>query len=126
MRSITILFSILTLLFVSCDNVVHVDEKKTINIDAEVLSGSENYKGIENCEEARELARKDLEAGELRYIFGSIGTQLGNADKLEEMYDIEVIRTEGVLGLPNTCYNQVMRKEIQRKYGQDAFNRALE
>jgi len=126
MKSLTLLFSIATILFVSCDNVVYVDEKKTFELDEEDLSGTKDYKEIENCEEGRELARKDIEAGELRYIFGTVGTQLGNADKLEEMFNIEVIRMEGIFGVPTSCYNQVMYEEIQRKYGQDAFNRALE
>ena len=46
--------------------------------------------------------------------------------KLEELYSIEVIRLQGIIALPNRCYNDIMYKEIQRKFGQDAFNKAME
>ena len=42
------------------------------------------------------------------------------------MYGIEIITVQGILGKVNHCYNTKMYKEIQRKFGEDAFNRAME
>lgn len=82
-----------------------------------------NFQNLKTCEEARAKAEEDIKSGKLRYIFGSFGSRQPLAEKLKDKYEIEIIELEGVLGIPNECYNQVMYKEIQRKYGADVFTK---
>jgi hypothetical protein len=97
----------------------------TSTIRASDLGKSTNFESISTCEEGRSKAKKDIEDGKLRFLFGSFGARQPLAKNLKEKYDIEVIVLGGVLGLPNECYNQIMYKEIQKKYGQDVFNKAM-
>jgi hypothetical protein len=89
------------------------------------LTGSTNFENISTCEEGRSKAETDLKSGKLRCLFGSFGGRQPLAKNLKENYDIEIIILDGVLGVPNECYNQVMYKEIQKKYGQDVFNKEM-
>lgn len=117
---------VILLILVGCNNVVRVDEQEEYIFTDADLNSPENYKGIETCEEGKELARNELDDGELKYIFGSYGSKTKLAKKLQELYRVEIIETDGLLGIPNHCYNDVMYKEIQKRYGQDAFTKALE
>jgi hypothetical protein len=89
------------------------------------LIAATNFEKISTCEEGRSKAETDIKNGKLKYLFGSFGGRQPLAKNLKENYDIEVIILDGVLGIPNECYNQVMYKEIQRKYGQDIFNKEM-
>ncbi|MCK4664134.1 MAG: hypothetical protein KAT68_14800 [Bacteroidales bacterium] len=90
------------------------------------LKEATNFEEIETCEEGRIKAEKDIKNGKLRYIFGSYGSRQPLARNLKKDYDIEIIEVDGVIGMPNECYNQVMYKEIQKRYGQDVFTKAFE
>jgi hypothetical protein len=129
MKKTVFCLSFLLLIFSSCNNVVRVN--KTVNNENETikesdLTESENYKGIKTCEEGQELAQKELKEGKLKYIFSSYGSRQNLPKKLESLYSIEIINTQGVLGIANSCYNDIMYKEIQRRFGKDAFNKAIE
>jgi hypothetical protein len=89
------------------------------------LTAPTNFENISTCEEGRSTAETDIKNGKLKYLFGSFGGRQPLAKNLKENYDIEVIVLDGVLGVPKQCYNQVMYKEIQRKYGEDIFNREM-
>jgi hypothetical protein len=89
------------------------------------LAGPANIENISTCEEGRSKAEADLKIGKLRYLFGSFGARQPLAKNLKENYDIEVIVLDGALGVPNECYNQVMYKAIQEKYGQNIFNKEM-
>lgn len=120
---------LLSITFISCNNVIRVNNKETENtriIKESDLTEPENYKGIKTCEEGKELAKKEIKNGKIKYIFAGYGSRQELPKNLEMLYDIEIINVGGVLGLPNDCYNDVMYKEIQSKYGNDAFNRAME
>ena len=102
---------VLLLTLISCDNVIRLEDEEnedTKIINATDLTESENYKGIETCEEGKELAKKELSEGKLRYIFGGFGSKQEFATNLEILYGIEIIRVGGVLGMPNNCYNLIM------------------
>ena len=113
--------------FLSCDNVIGVkDAQEKLSLEESDLERGTLYQDIRTCEEGEALAKKDLEAGNIRYIFGGFGSRQLLAENLHAMYGIEVIRLEGVLEKPNRCYNDLMYIEIQRKFGRDAFNKAME
>ena len=57
---------------------------------------------------------------------GSISEALKGLQKEEGTNGIEIIKVDGVLGIPNKCYNDLMYKKIQEKFGKDAFNKAME
>ncbi len=118
-RSTFLLLSIL-MISSSCNN---VDDRSIRESD---VSKEANYSGIETCDEGRELAKKELSEGNLRYIFGGWGGRQEFASNLESMYNVEVIRLEGTIGIPITCYNQIMEKEIKKRFGEDAFTKAME
>lgn len=101
-----------------------IKNRNTIN--ASDLKPATNFEGIQTCEEGREKARNDIENGKVRQIFGSLGSRQPLAKNLKIKYNIEIIEVEGVVGIPNECYNQIMYEEIQRRYGKDAFNKAYE
>ena len=65
----------------------------------------------------------EIEKGKLKYIFGSFGSKQELPKNIEENYDIEIIKINGLLSTPNRCYNNIMYKEIQKRYGQDAFSK---
>jgi hypothetical protein len=122
-------FIFISIICFSCNNVVRVndqnnDEKQIIRQSD--LEESENYYGIETCEDGEELAMKDIENGNIKYIFSSFGSRQDLPKNLESLYGIEIINVSGVLGKPNKCYNDIMYREIQRKFGKDAFNKAME
>jgi hypothetical protein len=94
--------------------------KNTI-LDSDIES-SPNFDGIQTCDEGREKARIDVENGELRYMFGGFGSRKPLAENLKK-YGVEVIKLNGLVGMPNECYNQIMYKEIQKRFGADIFNR---
>lgn len=111
----------------SCNNVVRVDDtQKTTTLKESDLEKGTTYQGVETCEEGTTLAQKDLAAGRLKYIFAGFGSRQPLAKNLHEMYGIEIIAMEGILEKPNRCYNDVMYVEIQKQFGQDAFNKAME
>lgn len=113
--------------FLSCENVIRVeDSKEKVTLKESDLNKGTLYQGIQTCEEGEILAKKDLEVGKIKYIFGGFGSRQHLAENLEKMYGIEVIRLEGIIEKPNRCYNDVMYIEIQRKFGLDAFNKASE
>jgi len=117
---------IILLIILGCNNVVRVNEKEQIKLTKSDLAEPENYKEIETCKEGKELAKKDIEKGQLKYIFGSFGSKQELPKKLNKLYNIEIIKTNGLLGIPNDCYNDIMYQEIQKRFGKDAFNKALE
>lgn len=78
-----------------------------------------------NCEEAKEKAKLDLQNGKLIYFFGSFGVQQPLAKKLKQFKEIEVIEVEGVLGSYD-CYNNITYKRLQEKFGNDFFNKLIE
>jgi len=124
-RIIGMLF--LSITFVGCNNVVRVNNKENTKIIKESdLTESENYNGIKTCEEGQELAKKEINEGKIKYIFSGFGSRQELPKNLEKLYGIEIIKVDGVLGIPNKCYNDLMYKEIQEKFGQDAFNKAME
>jgi hypothetical protein len=90
------------------------------------LTESEIYNGIKTCEEGQELAKKEINEGKIKYIFSGFGSKQEFPNNLEKLYGIEIIKVEGVLGIPNKCYNDLMYKAIQEKFGKDAFNKAME
>lgn len=98
---------------------------KQIEIKESNSTEPTNYSEITTCEEGKNKAYEDIEKGKLCYIFGGFGSRQELAKNLEENYDIDVIRLEGVLGLPNSCYNDVMYEEIKKRYGNDIFNKAM-
>jgi len=115
--------------FVGCNNVVRVNNKEADNnriIKESDVTESENYNGIKTCEEGEILAKKDINEGKIKYIFSAFGSRQELPKNLEKLYGIEIIKADGVLGLPNKCYNDLMYKEIQKKFGKDAFNKAIE
>ena len=57
---------------------------------------------------------------------GTASFAIGFRVKKTKLYGIEIIKVKGVLGIPNDCYNDVMYKQIQQKFGNDAFNKAME
>ena len=119
----------LTTILVSCNNVIRVDEKnKETNrsVRESDLTESVNYNGIKTCEEGENLALKELEEGKIKYIFSSYGSRQELPKKLNQLYGIEIINVEGVLGIPNKCYNDKMYEVIQSKFGKNAFNKAME
>ncbi len=121
------LLIVFSIILIGCNNVIRVNEKnEIINIKETDLKQSENYKGINNCEEGYNLAEKEIQGGKLKYIFGSVGGRQELPNKLEKQYGIEIIKLEGIIALPNRCYNDIMYKEIQRRFGKDAFNKVLE
>jgi hypothetical protein len=124
---IGILFLSTTL--IGCNNVVRVNDKEKENskiIKESDLAESENYNGIKTCEEGQKLAEKQINAGNIKYIFSEFGSRQELPKNLEKLYGIEIIKVSGVLGTPNKCYNDVMYKEIQERFGKDAFNKAME
>ena len=124
-RIIGILF--LSITFVSCNNVVRVNNKENAKIIKESdLTESENYNGIKTCEEGQKLAKKEINEGKVKYIFSGFGSRQELPKNLEKLYGIEIIKVDGALGIPNKCYNDLMYKVIQEKFGQDAFNKAME
>lgn len=111
----------------SCDNVIRVkDAQEKVNLEELDLERGTLYQDIKTCEEGEALAKKDMEAGNIKYIFGGFGSRQPLADNLNEMYGIEVIRMDGILEMPNRCYNDLMYIEIQKRFGKDAFNKAME
>jgi hypothetical protein len=125
-RIIGILF--LSILFVGCTNVIRENNKEKVDlktIKASDLTEPENYKGIKTCNEGEELAKKEIKAGKIKYIFGGFGSRQELPINLQKLYGIEIIKVDGVLGIPNKCYNDLMYKKIQEKFGKDAFNKAL-
>ena len=119
----------LSISFVGCNNVVRVNntEKENTKIIKESdLTESENYNGIITCEEGEELAKKEINDGKIKYIFSGFGSRQKLPKNLEKLYGIEFIKVDGVLGIPNKCYNDLMYKKIQEKFGKDAFNKAME
>ncbi|WP_025744135.1 hypothetical protein [Aquimarina pacifica] len=111
---------------IGCNNVVRVESHKNTDIRDSDLTEPTNYNRIKNCEEGQELAKKELREGKIKYIFGGFGNRQNLPKKLKELYEIEIITVEGVLGIPNKCYNDIMYAEIQKKFGKDAFNKAME
>jgi len=105
---------------------VRVESHKNTDIRDSDLTNSTNYNGIKSCEEGQELAKKELQEGKIKYIFGGFGSRQNLPKKLKELYEIEIITVEGVLGIPNKCYNDLMYAEIQKRFGKDAFNKAME
>jgi hypothetical protein len=119
----------LSITFVGCNNVVKVNnkEKENTKITQESdLTESENYNGITTCEEAEELAKKEISEGKIKYMFNGFGSTQKLPKNLEKLYGIEIIKVGGVLGIPNKCYNDLMYREIQEKFGKDAFSKAME
>ena len=94
-----------------------------ISLEMTDLNPGGNYNNIETCEEGKDLATKEIEKGKLKYIFGSFGSKQELPKNIEENYDIEIIKINGLLSTPNRCYNNIMYKEIQKRYGQDAFSK---
>ena len=127
MRNIGILILLMT--FICCNNVTRVNDKEQENtkiIKESDLIESGNYNGIKTCEEAEKLAKKEINEGKLKYIFSGFGSRQELPKNLEKLYRIEIIKVDGVLGIPNKCYNDIMYKKIQEKFGDDAFNKAME
>ncbi len=125
LRKIVLLISIFWIV-TGCNNIVRVESHKNTNLRDSDLTEPTNYDGIESCEEGRELAKKELREGKIKYIFGGFGSRQKFPKRLSELYDIKIITVEGLLGTPNHCYNKVMYKEIQKRFGKDAFNKAME
>jgi hypothetical protein len=144
-RIIEILF--LSVFFVGCNNVVQVNNEENDNtkiIKESDLTESENdngiktyeegqelakkeiIEGIKTCEEGQELAKKEINEGRIKYIFSGLGSSQELPNNLEKLYGIEIIKVEGVLGTPNKCYNDLMYRAIQEKFGKDAFSKAME
>lgn len=124
---IGILFLAIT--FVGCNNVVRVNDKENENtkiIKESDINESKNYSGIKTCEEGQELAKKEINEGKIKYIFSGFGSRQELPKNLEKLYGIEIIKVDGVLGIPNKCYNDLMYIKIQEKFGKDAFNKAME
>lgn len=120
---------LLSTLLMSCNNVIranNTDSDRKGVIEDYDLSESENYNGLATCEDAQILALKDIEEGQLKYIFGSYGSQQELPENLEKLYGIEIINIKGARGKVNGWYNDIMYKEIQRKFVNDAFNKAME
>lgn len=101
---------------------VYASQTQKLELHYSDLGEATNFEGIETCDEGAEMALADLEEGKLRYIFGGLGSRQALAESLKKL-GVEVIKTQGVVGLPNNCYNDIMYKEIQRRFGQDVFNR---
>jgi hypothetical protein len=120
--------ALFSMFLLGCNNGVGVkntgDDDKIIK-DSD-LSEPENYNGIKTCEDGQELALKDLEEGKIKYIFSGFGSRQELPENLKKNYGIEIIKVNGVLGIPNNCYNAIMYQEIQKKFGNDAFNKAME
>lgn len=120
---------LLSIVYISCNNVVRVNknEQESSKIIRESdLTKPENYKETKTCEEGKDLAKKEINAGKIKYIFSEFGNRQELPKNLEKLYGIEIIKVSGVLGIPNKCYNDVMYKEIQERFGKDAFNKAME
>ncbi len=120
---------LLSIIFISCNNVVRVNDTKNENmrtIKKSDLGESENYNDINTCEEGQELAKKEINEGKIKYIFSSFGSRQQLPKNLEKRYGVEIVKVKGVLGIPNNCYNDLMYKEIQKKFGKDAFNKVME
>ncbi len=127
-KKIIRLLFVISIMSISCNNVTRVNQKhnnEKIVIEETDLKESDNYKGIKSCQEGYDLAKKEIKIGKIKYIFGSIGSRQELPNRLEELYSIEIIRLQGIITRSNRCYNDVMYKEIQRKYGNDAFNKAM-
>jgi len=119
----------LSITFVGCNNVVRVNNKEKENtkiIQESDLTESENYNVITTCEEGEKLAKKEISEGKIKYMFSGLGITQKLPKNLEKLYGIEIIKVGGVLGIPNKCYNDLMYREIQEKFGKDAFNKAME
>jgi hypothetical protein len=119
----------LSITFVGCNNVDRVNNKEkesTKIIQESDLTESENYNGITTCEEGEELAKKEISEGKIKYMFSGFGSTEKLPKNLEKLYGIEIIKVGAVLGIPNKCYNDLMYREIQEKFGKDAFNKAME
>lgn len=101
-------------------------EENTRTFNKSDLTESENYNGIKTCEEGKALAEKELKEGKIKYIFSGFGSRQELPKNLKKLYGIEIIKVKGVLGIPNDCYNDVMYKQIQQKFGNDAFKKAME
>lgn len=97
--------------------------KNESNIAQNDLEIASNYKNISTCEEGKKQAQKDIANDELRYIFGGFGSRSKLAKNLKRKKDIDVIHFEGLLGFPNSCYNDMMQKEIKKQYGNDIFTK---
>ena len=129
MKKIIFILSVVAVTIIGCNNVVRVNDNEkesTTTILESDLAEAQNHNDISSCEEGEALAKKDLEDGKIKYIFGSFGSRQDLPKNLERLYDIEIINVEGVLGIPNKCYNDIMYKAIQSKFGKDAFNKAME
>ena len=128
MKKITFIFCVFMIINIGCNNVVRVNDNKkesTTTILESDLTEVQNYNGITSCEDGKALAKKDLEEGKLKYIFSSYGSRQDLPKNLKKRYGIEIINVEGILGIPNNCYNDIMYKAIQNKFGNDAFNKAM-
>lgn len=86
---------------------------------------AKGYEGIQTCNEGELKARKHIKEGKLRMIFGKFGSRQSFPKKLNELYGVEIIYVEGVIGIPNDCYNNIMSEEIRKKHGQDALENAM-
>lgn len=120
---------VLSFQLMSCNNVIRANSSNTDEksiVEDYNLTESENYNDLTTCEDAKQLALNDIENGQLKYIFGSYGSQQELPKNLERLYGIELINVKGARGKVNGCYNDIMYKEIQRKFGKDAFNMAME
>lgn len=129
MNKLIIYLFLLSSILMSCNNVVRANSTSTDEksiVEDYNLTESENYNDLTTCEDAKQLAVKDIEDGQLKYIFGSYGSQQELPKNLERLYGIEIIKVKGSRGKVNGCYNDIMYKEIQRKFGTDAFNKAME
>jgi len=109
-------------LFLVTALIVFINQPQQGELRDSDLGAATNFEGIQTCEEGELKAMADLESGKLRYIFGGFGSRQPLAENLQKL-GIEVIKTQGVVGLPNNCYNDIMYKEIQKRFGQDVFNR---
>ena len=90
------------------------------------LKDASNFEDIKTCEEGTIKAKEDLEKGIYRRIVGSYASRQGYVKVLSEEYNIDIIEVDGVLGIPNSCYNDVMHKALQEKYGPLYLNKIME
>lgn len=99
------------------------DNKKIRESD---LREGSNFENIETCEEGKIKAKEDLENGKYRRIVGSFGMRQPYVKVLKEEYDVEIIEIDGMIGIPNSCYNDVMHEALQEKHGQLYLNEIME
>ena len=73
----------------------------------------------ENCERGEEEARQDMINGDLGYyFFGDPNPRFNTWMRtIIKEYGLVVKGGGGILFVEGTCYNDVMRKNIEEKYG---------